>query len=137
MKGPSDFLSRIAYVGDRHEVLCSERASACWTIETDTGVSALSFSESFPWKWGVLTWSISPDGLLLALALRDGTIVLWHRPNQQEVLRFPAHEIVREEPDAIYGVAWLPDGKGLVTVGTDRVGSARVRQGLIKVWHVN
>lgn len=78
----------------------------------------LQKSYQFSVTWGY-TVAFAPDGTVVACGL-DGHIALWSvAPKKKAPFRWQAHA------GSVLGVAYLPDGSGLLTCGAD---------GLVKSW---
>ena len=63
--------------------------------------------------------SLSPDGTVTATGNRDGTIALRRSENGKEIRRFKAHECGSDTRVCIKPVLFTPDGKRLVSGGSD------------------
>ena len=63
--------------------------------------------------------SLSPDGTIIAMGNRDGTISLRRTENGEEIRRFKAHECGPETRVCIKSVLFTPDGTRLVSGGSD------------------
>jgi WD40 repeat protein len=72
-------------------------------------------------------FSFSPDGRFLAVADFCEDIKVWETATGQEYWSFVAHTDPVTKREGVQGIAFRPDGKSLVTAGTD---------GMVRVWDV-
>jgi WD40 repeat protein len=80
---------------------------------------------------GVVTIAISPDGHRIAGACLDQTVGIWELASGKPCLTLPARSWIRMgHSRPVYGVAFSPDGKRLVTSGGEWNGD----QGEIICW---
>ena len=79
---------------------------------------------------GVAAWS--PDGKWLALGTYASTVLLWRADGPSAPRVYTGHRF------AVHSLAWSPDGKRIVSVGSDTRGVANASPGVdeIQVWDV-
>ena len=88
-----------------------------WNLETLAEVATLPKSEAFPIHDLVYnTLCFATHNEAIAVGNFDGTVDVWDLLRKQRVANWKAHQSV------ITGVAFLPDGKRLVTVAADSAG---------------
>ena len=106
--------------GQRLAVAYTDGTVGCWDVKTGKLIKELKAKaqELFEVDW-------SPNGELIAAGGRDGKISLWSSNDYQELKRI-------DGGDYVSGLRFIPGGRGLVTVGSEKGTFRR----LIKVWAV-
>jgi WD40 repeat protein len=87
--------------------------------------AAKSLAEDFPTYIDrplYLSVVFSPNGRYVGASHRDGIVRIWDARTGQLIRRFKA------DISAVYGIAFMPDGKGLVSGG---------RKGILKYWAIS
>jgi WD40 repeat protein len=70
---------------------------------------------------GMVTYAISPDGSLMAIAYPDGTLAVWDTTSWKLLVK------QREDTMPIYDISFSPDGTMLATVSDD---------GILRFWGI-
>ena len=87
-------------------------------------------------KWAITSLAFSPNSTILASASRDATIQLWQVETGKRMQTLKAYpDNVNMDNIVIYGIAFSPDGKYLVSANKDRFTSRNVSY-LIYVWDI-
>jgi WD40 repeat protein len=97
------------------QVLSHAVALSAWVILGACTLTHDSLPSAGPVQQEDIVYSVavSPDGLLVGAAHRDGTIRLWDVPSRQVVAVLSGHD------GAVNAVAFSPDGQRLVSGGLD------------------
>jgi WD40 repeat protein len=121
LTGHKSWINSLAFRGDQLASGSSDGTVKLW----DTKAKKLLKTFTLPDPREIRGVTLSPDGKLVAAAIRFGAVKVWDVESGKEVKNLDAHE------GEAWSVCFTPDGKALVSGGGDWG-----KPGLVRLWDV-